>query len=67
MNNTSKVIIAMAAGAAIGAAIGMLFAPARGEETRENLKKKGKQVKDDLVQGFKNMKEKCKEAEEAFN
>lgn len=67
MNNTSKVLIAMAAGAAVGAAMGILFAPAKGEETRETLKKKGRQVRDDLAQGIKNMKEKCKETEEVFN
>jgi gas vesicle protein len=67
MNNTSKVLIAMAAGAAVGIAMGILFAPAKGEETREALKKKGKNVRDDLAHGFKSMKEKCKETEEVFN
>lgn len=67
MNNTAKVLIALAAGAAAGAVLGILFAPAKGEETRENLKKKGKQFADEITQKFKGMKEKCKETEEALN
>ena len=66
MNNTAKVLIALAAGAAVGAALGVLFAPAKGEETREQLRKKGKQFAEDLTRKFKDMKE-CKEAEETFN
>ena len=37
------VLFAFAAGAAIGAAVALLFAPAKGEETREYLSKQAKE------------------------
>lgn len=67
MNNTAKVLIALAAGAAAGAVLGILFAPAKGEETRENIMKKGKEFADDIGKKFKDMKENCKGPEEALN
>lgn len=54
MNNTSKIIIAAAAGAVAGAILGILFAPAKGKETRENIRKKGKQLADDIAEKFRN-------------
>lgn len=35
-------------GAAVGGALGLLFAPASGEETRKNLAKKGKKAMKDI-------------------
>jgi gas vesicle protein len=67
MDNTAKVLIALAAGAAAGAVLGILFAPAKGTETRDNIIKKGKEFADDMSKKFKGMKENCKETEEAFN
>lgn len=40
------VLFAFVAGAAVGAAVGLLFAPARGEETREYLSQRAKESKD---------------------
>ena len=40
------VLFAFMAGAAIGAAVGMLFAPAKCEETREYLSQRAKEGKD---------------------
>ena len=37
MNNTTKSIIAFAAGTAVGAALGILFAPEKGEELRKKI------------------------------
>ncbi|WP_269224353.1 MULTISPECIES: YtxH domain-containing protein [Flavobacterium] len=37
-NNTGNTIVAILAGAAIGAGIGILFAPDKGSKTREKLK-----------------------------
>lgn len=67
MNTTAKVLIALAAGAAVGAVLGILFAPAKGEETREELVNKGKKLADDIARKVKEAKEKCKETEEALN
>ena len=47
-NDRSHVLVALLAGLAAGAAIGILLAPASGKETRENLRRKGAEVKDDL-------------------
>jgi gas vesicle protein len=66
MNNSAKVLMALAAGAAVGAALGILFAPAKGEETREKIMKKGKEFADDIAGKFKGMKENI-EAEETLN
>jgi len=55
MKNSSKVIIALAAGVAVGGILGLLFAPAKGSETREKIKSKASDladnVKDRMAQG----------------
>ena len=40
------VLFAFVAGAAVGAAVGLLFAPAKGEETREYLSQRAKEGRD---------------------
>jgi gas vesicle protein len=40
MDNTGKILAAAGAGLAIGAALGILFAPAKGEDTRKAIKDK---------------------------
>ncbi len=67
MNNTAKILIGVAAGAAVGAILGILFAPAKGEDTRENIMKKGKVFADEVSKRFKAAKENCKQTEEALN
>ena len=48
-NNSGKVIGALVLGAVIGGALGVLFAPNKGKDTRKNLLGKG----EDLTEGMK--------------
>jgi gas vesicle protein len=81
MNDNSKVVIALLAGLAAGAALGILFAPEKGNETRdklsESLKNLGDSIREtaateiDNLVGFKdkvveNIKTKIKGAEEEY-
>lgn len=56
MKSTGKIITAVAAGAAVGAILGVLFAPDKGSETRKKINKQGK----DIADGFKEEFEKGK-------
>lgn len=58
MSNTSTNLIVLVAGLAVGAALGILLAPASGKETREKLMRKGGQLRDkvsDMVDDAKKM------------
>jgi len=48
MNTTGKFLLGILAGAATGAALGILFAPHKGSETRKRIAKKTKNYKDEL-------------------
>jgi len=61
MNNTSKILVAFAAGAAVGAALGILFAPNKGSETRDQISQKGKKIFDEFGKKVKEGKEKFNE------
>ncbi|MGF1923564.1 MAG: YtxH domain-containing protein [Bacteroidia bacterium] len=65
MNDNSKTLIALLAGLAAGAAIGLLFAPEKGSETRDklsqSLKDLGDSIKDkaaDEINSLTNLKDK---------
>lgn len=49
MENTGKIILSLFVGAAIGAVAGILLAPDEGEMTRENLKNKIVDLKNQLL------------------
>jgi gas vesicle protein len=55
MKNSSKVLIALTAGVAVGGILGLLFAPAKGSETREKIADKAgdlaDSVKERMAQG----------------
>ena len=67
MNDTTKMLVAFA-GALVGAAVGILFAPDKGSETRKRIGEEGKRLaesmKDKFMTGkekFNNLKEEIKE------
>ncbi len=64
MNKTAKVITAFAAGAAAGAILGLLFAPAKGSETREKIKDKAKKFSDDIEEKLSKAEQKIKDLKE---
>jgi len=81
MNDNSKVVVALLAGLAAGAALGILFAPEKGTETRDWLSESLKSLSDtiketaaaeiDNLVGLKdrvvdNIKNKVKGAEEEY-
>ncbi len=61
MKNTSKVLIALGAGLAIGGLLGVLFAPDKGVNTRHKIAENGKKLADQLKSKFKAGKEKMEE------
>ena len=56
MNNTSKVLVTLASGVALGAALGILFAPDKGTETRKKIKNKSKKLADDVKHKYEDLK-----------
>ena len=81
MNDNSKVLIGLLTGLAAGAALGLLFAPEKGSETRDrlnqSLKELGDSIKDMAADEINNLsslkdkvvssvKSKLKDAEEEF-
>jgi len=48
MNDNTKVIVALLAGVAAGAALGILFAPDKGNETRDKLSESLKNLGDSI-------------------
>ncbi len=58
MNRTAKILLTIGAGVAVGAALGILFAPDEGSETRKKLAKRSKRAVDDgLEQGTDSLEE----------
>ena len=58
MKNTSKILIALGAGVAIGGLLGILFAPAKGSDTRKKISDSGKKLADKFNSRIKAGKQK---------
>lgn len=65
MNNTGKIAVGVVAGLAVGAILGVLFAPAKGSDTRKKIAEQGKELAETLAEkaGIKHVCGKCKEPE----
>lgn len=50
--STAKVIVGVLAGVAVGAAIGILFSPDKGANTRKKITRKGEDVMHDIEEGL---------------
>lgn len=55
-NNTGNALIAIVGGAAIGAALGILFAPDKGDKTRKKIKEGYKDLEKDMKKKLANAK-----------
>ncbi|UKT62589.1 YtxH domain-containing protein [Pedobacter mucosus] len=64
MKDSSKIVIALFAGVAAGAALGILFAPEPGEDTRDNLSRSIKKITDKVKDFADNELSKFNEAKE---
>jgi len=64
-NNNGKVIGALLVGAAIGSALGILFAPHKGSKTRKNISHASEDLGESIKDKFENMFEEAKAGFEA--
>ncbi|MGZ8511072.1 MAG: YtxH domain-containing protein [Chitinophagaceae bacterium] len=64
MNNTSKVLVALAAGVAAGAVLAVLFAPDKGSETRRKINEQGGKLAGSIKEKFSGAKEKFNDFKE---
>ncbi len=53
--SAGKSILGILAGAVVGAAIGILYAPDKGEETRKKISKKGRELSDEMESKFNHL------------
>ena len=61
MNNTSKILIALGAGVAIGGVLGILFAPDKGSVTRHKIAEGSKKFADNFNTKIKSGRGKLQE------
>jgi gas vesicle protein len=65
-NNTGKLMGAILIGAAIGGALGILFAPDKGSETRKKILSKGNDLTDAVKDKFSKIADKFRKEVEAI-
>lgn len=53
--SAGKSVLGILAGAAVGAAIGILYAPEKGEDTRKKISAKGREFSDNMEKKFKDL------------
>ena len=58
---TDKVVLGILGAAAVGAALGILFAPDKGSATRKKIASKGNDLKDSLKTNLNSLSEKANE------
>ena len=61
MKNTTKILIALGAGVAIGGVLGILFAPDKGSVTRHQLAEGGKKFADNFNRKVKSGRKRLQE------
>jgi gas vesicle protein len=66
MNNNSKIFVALAAGLAAGAVLGVLFAPEKGADTRKKILDQGKKLSDDVKNKFSKGMEKLNDLKDGL-
>tara|TARA_R110000868_G_scaffold150063_3_gene372999 strand:- start:62400 stop:62729 length:330 start_codon:yes stop_codon:yes gene_type:complete len=64
-NDSGNTLLALLTGAAIGAGIGILYAPDKGTKTRKRIKKKAMETSDDLTSRISLAKEELTKTAEA--
>jgi len=64
-NDTAKVLGALLLGAAVGGALGILFAPDKGSRTRKKMMMQGEDITDSMKEKFNDFLDNVKEEIEA--
>ncbi len=67
MNNTGKILTAVAAGAVAGAILGILFAPDKGSETRRKINDGGRKMADNLKNRFRKSRDEFNDMKEEIS